>query len=508
MPDVYYDAQAVGADNGTSWADAFTTLLAAIAATGAGDLIYQSHTSNEILGVSPIYTGTGQRIVSVDKTGSVPPVAADYIKGGTFTAATQDIILRGLIHSIGTLWKVGDDFISDQAVSNIVLEDGSLELTGASDSFRLIGGSVRLIDFDLIVGIATNFISVLGTGIFLHWRGGTVVGAMNTLFANVSGGDIIIEGVDLSSVTVAIVTPAVTPGYFTIIFKGCVMPSGVPLSSIAVPIQGLIAAYGSSDTNKPYFMQEEQYEGTIITETTNVKSGGSSDGTTPISLKFVSNANVSEYAFALKNRMPILFYAADTGVQEFIVDVMTDGVTLQDDEIYLEFSSPGTGVQRVMTETRPLNPLVIPSNLTASAAMWDESGIGAAVKQKITASIDPKQKGWMECFICLAKPLTTMYADVKVFDGNRQYLAGQAYINGEAAACDCPIEDNVKDEVVYDFGARTGNRTDAPEDKVENKFKYGPNGTGFIGTLIPTHYELPEEIILEDEEIIIFEECN
>lgn len=56
--------------------------------------------------------------------------------------------------------------------------------------------------------------------------------------------------------------------------------------------------------------------------------------------------------------------------------------------------------------------------------------------------------------------------------------------------------------------ATLGNYVPADEDKHQLGDSYGSLGTEFTGTKALTSYQLPQEVILEDEEIIIFEGCD
>ena len=55
-----------------------------------------------------------------------------------------------------------------------------------------------------------------------------------------------------------------------------------------------------------------------------------------------------------------------------------------------------------------------------------------------------------------------------------------------------------------------GTYKEVPENKAEFDFDYGADGTEFTGTLSPFQatYELPQEVIIEDEEFVIFEGCD
>ena len=70
-----------------------------------------------------------------------------------------------------------------------------------------------------------------------------------------------------------------------------------------------------------------------------------------------------------------------------------------------------------------------------------------------------------------------------------------------------PGSNDVRSPVPTD--ATTGNYVPADIAVVLEDEKYGSLGTEFTGTLVPfkASYELPQEVILEDEEIIIIQEC-
>lgn len=530
MAQVYYDAQATGANNGTTKADAYQTFTLALAGAGSLGTIWASHTSNEVLLANTVYTVAGQRCVSMDFTGSTPPVSADITPGALIDGGTAfDITIRGTnAHTIGIHFIAGDDW--KQEGSELVIEDASLGLQSTLDKITLTSGHLILVNSNLVLPTSSSQISAISGGDFTM-TGGTVVaaGGMATLIINGGGGGrLIFKGVDLSVVTTALINFSSTNRHTILRVIGCLLNAGVALQS-GTPHPLLEAhAYGSSDTNKPYYIQEETYEGVIQVETTVVKTGGSSDDVTPISLKYVTNSKAAPAYHPLINRMPVLFWADTIGNNTFDVDILTDGITLGDDNAWLEIEHPQAGIQRGNDTSRGFDG----NNLPASAAAWTTTGIGVPVKQKLSLTVNVAQKGWVEAYICVADFNVVVYADVKILDGARQYLAGTAYINGPAAtACDYPIEADVRLGVDYDSAnltgtaaipgaddvrdgvatdATVGNYEPAPEANVLIDFDYGANGTEFKGTLSPfaATYELPQEVITEDEEFVIFEGCE
>lgn len=444
MPDVFYNAQAVGVNDGSSWADAFTTLKAAAAVTGQSDTIWGDYTSSEEIDANIFIDFAGQRLISVTPTVN-PPIDADYMPGLFIgdTDSVHDLFLRGSeFNSIGVDWQSGDDF--DIQADRIVIEDGSITVDGGFDRiFLRVGTRLDLVNSDISLLNALSFIDAF-EGDF-SMRGGKILGIPNNLvIRGGEGGMFLFDGVDISTVTSSIVRFDTAIAQCIFIFKGCKLPAGVPLFSGAINIPSKVLAYGSSDANKPYFIQEETYYGTVITETTNIKSDGASDGITPISLKFISNDKVFEFVRPLRNELPILFYADTVGINTFEIDLLTDGVTLKDNEAWVDFTLPGADVQRVLAITRSKDAVDIP----ASPAAWDTTGIAVPVKQRITAQVDVQQKGWVEAYINIAKPSIDVYADVKLLDGQRQYLAGQAYINGEAVPQPEPPQPVINDYIM------------------------------------------------------------
>jgi hypothetical protein len=80
-----------------------------------------------------------------------------------------------------------------------------------------------------------------------------------------------------------------------------------------------------------------------------------------------------------------------------------------------------------------------------------------------------------------------------------------ANLTGTAAI---PAPGDVREGVAVD--ATVGTYKEVPEAKAELDFQYGADGVEFTGQLaaLTASYELPQELIFEDEEIIIFEGCD
>ena len=460
MPPVAYNAQASGANNGTSWVDAYQTIVAAMAGAGTDGFIYADHTSVEA-GASKTFSCDGQIIISVDaSSGTFPPPAGTYLRGASIGSDAGDLNFvesganRRGIQIYGLDLSVGDDFICN--AYNLFFDDCSVTLTGAGDKLDIFGGATIFRDVTVIFGSTVSQIDMSDGN--LKWKGGALSGAANNVIVGfgvpLDPHTFDIEGADFS--TGANLCAVQGLGSSKAIFRGCTLKSGFTTHSGTLGKGALIALYGSHSSNIPYFIQEVHGQGSLITETTIVKDGGSSDGTTPISMKFVTGASAVETINPLRMELPISFYTETPGVQTFEVDVVTDGVKLQDDEAWLEASVPGTTIQRDLSNSLPTDIMTAPANLDASEAIWNDGTLGAPVKQKIQITVNVQQPGWLEFHICIARSSIEVYVDLKILDGARQFQIGRAYINGEDADFSVPTNpgDTVRQRIMDTIAVR------------------------------------------------------
>ena len=98
----YVYSGAGGSNNGSSWANAFTTLTTAFATEVAGDTLYVAHDHAESTAAQsrsrrPARLPNPTKVVCVNRAGSVPPVSADRrATAQVTTTGALDINLSGL----------------------------------------------------------------------------------------------------------------------------------------------------------------------------------------------------------------------------------------------------------------------------------------------------------------------------------------------------------------------------------------------------------------------------
>lgn len=170
----------------------------------------------------------------------------------------------------------------------------------------------------------------------------------------------------------------------------------------------------SGDTN--YRIWTEALAGSVVSETTIVRSGGASDGTTSLSWKMVSNAN-AEYPLLQLESPEIVRWNETTGSSITVtVETITDNVTLTDDECWLEVQYLGTSGFPLGTfiSDAKADVLATAANQTTSSETWTTTGLTTPVKQKLSVSFTPQEKGFIHAVVKLARASTTVYVCPKL----------------------------------------------------------------------------------------------
>jgi hypothetical protein len=237
-------------------------------------------------------------------------------------------------------------------------------------------------------------------------------------------GSILIEGVDLSNLNSAVnIFTAAPQTHYPVVMRNCRLPASWPTLTGTL-VTGTIGCPGNryemyncdgADTN--YRLWVEDYAGSVKSETTIVRTGGASDGTTPISWRMNSGSNAEYPVISLAS--PEMVKWDDTpGAKTVSVEIVHDsqgagtGSDLQNDEIWLE-------VQYLGTDSRPLGSftssakvmLGTATDYTNSAETWTTTGLTTPVKQILSVSFTTAEKGFIHAKVYLGKASKTVYVD-------------------------------------------------------------------------------------------------
>jgi hypothetical protein len=224
----------------------------------------------------------------------------------------------------------------------------------------------------------------------------------------------LVEGLDLSEFSSSL-NIASAVGSARLIIRNCKLPAswagslytGTKIAGARIEMHNC----DSADTN--YHMQIEDFCGAIVTETTIVRTGGASDGTTPISWKMASNST-AEYPLLTLDTPEIVVWNSTVGSSITVtVETVTDNVTLTDAECWLEVQYLGTSgrpLSTVITDAKA-DVLASAANQTSSSETWTTTGLTTPTKQALSVTFTPQEAGYLHAVVRLAKASATVYVD-------------------------------------------------------------------------------------------------
>jgi hypothetical protein len=433
MANWYVWSGAAGAGTGADWTNAYTTLAAACTAKAAGDTFFVAHDHVENPGSAITITSPGTEalpcsIYCVNRAGSVPPVSADLRTTATIsTNGAFGIIVNGSIrecYGIAFTVAPGGAFnasmnVGNTATRSVRLVNCKLRLNTTTSAVRIIiGGTGTVVSME---NTTVQFGSVsqgLQTAGRIFWRNTSTAIAGATiptgLFANASGASTILlaEGVDLSALTSGkSLIVSTTNSLFMAMFKDCKLGAGVTVGHGASPGEGsctcMLCRCDSGDTN--YRTEYHALSGSQTTETTIVRTGGASDGTTPIAWKIVTGATLP-IAF---DCLPISVWNETTGsaVTVTIQGIWGTGSVPRNDDIWIDCEYLGTSgfpLASKATSTKA-DGLAADAALSAGTGTWG----GSTTKFAMSATFTPQEKGPITIYVRAALPSSTFYIDPK-----------------------------------------------------------------------------------------------
>lgn len=423
-------------DDGSTWALAKATLAAALTAAGAGGTVYvsQSHAqmqSYTMTLASPGTAGSATRVVCVADSAEPPVSLASTAKVSTF-GNESSISFTGHVYYYGITFIAGNASTDDASI-NITPSSGDAEtifdhcnlvIASTSPLSRIcLGNTSTAIPSTVILSNTTvqfadtNQSIVLGQSI-IRWNNtpSAIQGAAipTSLISYATLSTFTANGVDLSAYGAGknLVVPSFDPQFFS--FSNCRLGSSVSVLSTSIGSPGGTEVYidncDSSDTN--YRMEHYKYQGSVKTETSKIRSGGASDGTTPISWNMTTLAG-SSFVSPLESP-PISIWNETTGSSKTVtVEIAQDSAAtaLDDDEIWMEVEYLGTQGYPVssIASDRKTNILSTAATQTTSSVTWNN--MTTPTKQKLEVSFTPQVKGLFTARVMLAKASTTVYVD-------------------------------------------------------------------------------------------------
>ena len=411
------------------------TLLGAVgtARFQGADRMFVSSDHSETQTAATVYgsgAGTGSytsgQVLSVNRGGSVPPVAADLTAGATVTVSSPNILS---IDSTFPVYFYGLTFTGNGTTVNAISFSGAafkatyldgcqLYLSNSSNVPRITGVDATVVMNNTTIRVthASQGFTVGGGAFEIVWLNTPSAIAGATIPTTLFGASpthmplLTARGVDLSAITGTLVQQNNHGGKY--LFDSCRIASGATrysTTSVANTrdVVELVNCYdGTNILNETY-----QPAGTLTTERTITLTGGATDDVGTFSHKLVSGTNIDKYVNPLAGFWMDIEQQAVGSSRTATVEIISSA-SLNNDEISLLLEYQGTSGSPVASfvSSMPATILTTASTVTSSTATWNSSP-ATPVKQKLQVTFTPQLAGRVRGQVRLGKASTTTYYD-------------------------------------------------------------------------------------------------
>lgn len=418
----------------TAAAGDIQTLLAGTPRFTAGDRMFVSsdHTETQ---VGNVFYGSGPggttsyssgQVISVNRAGSTPPVAADLLAGATCTVTSNSLEIDNTFpvyhYGINFIYtgSAGGFFFGSSGTKTTYFDTCTLYLntstssakinTNASNTLILSNSTIRFGAVSQNINPANGTFEIIWFNTPSALAGAIFPTNLISLSNSVTPVLIAIRGVDLSALTTTLATNGASASGGKLLLDSCKIASGLTRYS-ATSVSNtrdeveLVNCYNGS------IILSERYTpaGTLTTETTIVLTGGATDNTGTFSHKMVSTVNVDKFANTFDSFWMDVNNTLTGSSKTATVEIISSA-TLNNDEISLWLEYEGTASSSVASFVNSFiaTPMSTPAAVTSSAASWASSP-ATPVTQKLQVTFTPQTAGRVRGKVRLGKASTTVY---------------------------------------------------------------------------------------------------
>jgi len=298
MADRYVDPAVGASGTGGSWAQAYKTLLEATAAAAAGEKIYFSNATADVITANTTYVmAAGVQIISTSDLTNSPPTT--YAVGATVSSTTSgvDILMHGQWGMYGVTIKAAtagtatlglastdDDTLYAEDCTFAVPSNSSSSLTLGANSSRS-NSEIRSRNCTWLFGNASSSLLVIARWYSIgdtFASSGTVPTVLITDL-NSNNSEVHVQGADLSAVSgTLVIGQSTSPS--NVYFISCklhatVTPMGTATSAGATNVYLQDCSYENSGVQGKLFYHENYLGSTTIDYNIYANDGAQYDGT-------------------------------------------------------------------------------------------------------------------------------------------------------------------------------------------------------------------------------------
>lgn len=386
-----------------TWKAPHSRLVNAQTATwgAAGDTFYVSsdHAETQAATMTIVPPGTSAspcNLLCVTKT-TVPPASANLTTGATITTTgATSMSINGFMFSQGVRFSGATSGANTLAVGSAnskltflncilaAMSNSGINLTVGS-AVVSVSSEVRLVNTQVDFNAVTSRIRVQICRLQWEATASAIISpaGLTGLFNNagISGGVILLDGVDLSLLGSGDTIFVASALHYDAFLKDCKLDSAVTVAGVPTALGSGNVYVLRSDSAGNYRSEKYLYEGTLLTETTVIRTGGASDGTTGMSWKVTATAN-SKFTNPFR-AMPVATWNDVTGSNvvvtvEGVQDPRTSTSLPNNDDVWFDVEYLGSASTPLGSFKRGTKADVLAAGaaLTASTEAWD-SGVTA-----------------------------------------------------------------------------------------------------------------------------------
>jgi hypothetical protein len=395
----------------------------------AGDTVYVSSDHSESFS-NPTYfnniSGSWNVttfVISVNRGGSVPPVAADITSGATLTASASNLNIDPAFpiyfNGVTIAATAGNITFNGSFYRATYFKNCALQLNSSSAASLINCNNPARITLDnttVSFGKATQGFSSASYSFDITWinTASALLGTMptNLFIPGAPGLYVTCRGVDLSATTGTLVQSSASNEGVKALFDSCKIASSVTrfgtTSAGSNDAVELVNCYDGTNTINEYYSSA----GKVLTERTIVVTGGATDDIGTFSLKMVSaSTGLSKWGYGLDTFWFDVENTA-TGSSKTATVEINSSAALNNDDIFLTLEYQGTSSSPVASFATSLPTTLLTANaaITTSSQTWTSSPATPA-PQKIQITFTPQVAGRVRGKITLGKISTTVYVN-------------------------------------------------------------------------------------------------
>jgi hypothetical protein len=279
---------------------------------------------------------------------------------------------------------------------------------------RIITQGVTLDNCQMQFGAVGQSLQHSSNGVLI-WKN-TPNALVGTIFPNmllaVASARAFIEGCDFSALTGTKVLFGHSGSQGIAVFKNCRLGTGPiistgALASASVGSEVILMDCDAGDNH--YRNERYNFMGTQTVETTIIRVGGATDGTTPISWKIVTTAD-SETEVPFES-LPIYVWNDTVGTAKTVTieGIWGGGAVPLNTDIWLEaYAKTVSGFPTAAKVTNGrATPLDAGTNLPAGSGAWG----GSTTKFSMAVTFTPAERGLITLYVKTGRPNSTFYID-------------------------------------------------------------------------------------------------